>query len=184
MTVRAQASTSGNNTGGTLYIQGGAGNGSGNGGDLHLAGGAGGGSGVPGLVYVDADVSLFGAATNRQVTSRVQKLETSNGTTATVDSFTMSDGEAGYDFAVTVTAKDNATGGYYRQDHRVSYTRTGSGAPTIQGTLITANTVATGSIAAATATLDVSSNDLRVRVTGIAGTTVEWTSTMTVQFCK
>lgn len=184
MTIRAQASTSGNNNGGTLYVQGGAGNGSGNGGDLHLAPGAGGGSGVPGLVYVDVDISLFGAATNRQVTSRVAKLETSNGTTTTADTFTMSDGEAGYDFAVTVTAKDNATGGYYRQDHRVSYTRTGSGAPAIQGTLITSNTVATGSIAAATSTLDVSSNDLRVRVTGIAGTTVEWTSTMTVQFCK
>lgn len=181
LTIRAQASTSGNNNGGSLYIQGGAGNGSGSGGDLHLSGGAGGGTGSPGVVYTDTDTAYFGTAASRTAGSYVASLSSNSGSAQNLISIPIPD-ETTVDLTITVVGKNSTNGDSFRQNHQVTYSRTGGGAPVIQGTLDSSTAVAVGALGALTSTVTTSSNNVVVQGTGTAGTTVKWSvSVSTIQ---
>lgn len=138
---------------------------------------------------VAKDASSFG--TGKEVESHlfrvltpdaVQHIPTVN---ANDGAYLMASGEALYDFVITVTGKDRATAGGYRQDHRVSYTRHANGSPAIFGSLVNGTAVATGSLAGASSDVDATSGDLlRVKTTGAAATNVDWIITMQVTITK
>lgn len=113
------------------------------------------------------------------IKSVVAEVQTTDATVTTCGSYTMSDETlCAFDVIVTAARRTNVTkGGRWKRS--VVYRRTSAGAPTIVGTLETGTDQETDS--AWDVTIDVSSNDVRVRVTGAAATNVNWITEMRVQ---
>jgi hypothetical protein len=108
------------------------------------------------------------------------EVQTTDATQTTCGTFTMAD-ETLCAFDVIVTAAKRTTvdkGGRWKRS--VVYRRTGGGTPTIVGSLESGTDQETD--AGWDVTIDVSSNDVRVRVTGgIATTNVNWSAEIRVQ---
>jgi len=128
------------------------------------------------------DESTFGEEAD--VVSRLVRYFSTDSGIVTADSYTMANGEALYDFIITVNGKKRLDSDAYCRDHRVKYRRTASGAPSILGSLVSGTEDRDGDLATATSTIDLSSNDLRVRITPNTGSDVDWTITMQVQITR
>lgn len=124
--------------------------------------------------------------TARNGTAQTRKYEffpaavtTTDATVTTLTSYTMSDETMCY-FTVIVTAArlTNVTKAA-AYERRVAYRRTGGAAPTIIGSLVSGTDQETD--AGMNVTIDVSSNDVRVRVTGVAANSLRWGCSLVVQ---
>jgi hypothetical protein len=117
--------------------------------------------------------------TKLRIISSAAEVATTDATVTTLTSFTMVDETiAAFDVVVTAARRTNVTkGGRWKRS--VVYRRTSAGAATIVGTLETGTDQETD--AAWDVTIDTSTNDVRVRVTGAAATDINWTCEMRVQ---
>ncbi len=106
---------------------------------------------------------------------------TTDATVTTLVSHAMTDETlCAYDVIVTAARASAVTkGGRWKRS--VVYRRTSAGAPTIVGTLEAGTDQETD--AGFDVTVDVSSNTVRVRVTGIAANTMHWNAELRVQQC-
>ncbi len=104
---------------------------------------------------------------------------TSGNSATTVASYAMTNETlCAFDVIVTAARATNVTkGGRWKRS--VVYRRTSSGAPTIVGTLESGTDQETD--AGFDVTIDVSSNTVRVRVTGIAANDIHWNAELRVQ---
>jgi hypothetical protein len=117
--------------------------------------------------------------TNVKITSVIGEVQTSSTTQTTVASYTMVDeSHCRFDVIVTYARRTNVTkaADYTR---KVAYRRTSAGAPTIVGVLESGTDEET--TAADDVTIDVSSNDVRVRVTAADSDGRNWSCEMRVQ---
>ncbi len=117
--------------------------------------------------------------TRLRILSIPGEVQTTDATVTTVASFAMNDETlAAFDVIVTAARGTNVTkGGRWKRS--VVYRRTSAGAPTIVGAIETGTDEETD--AAWDVTIDVSSNTVRVRVTGAGSTNVNWTCELRVQ---
>jgi len=117
-------------------------------------------------------------ATRVRVHDIVSEVQTSSTTTTTAGSFTVPDETlCSFDVVVTYARRTNVTKAA-RYKRSVSYRRTSGGAPTIVGSLETGTDQET--TAADDVTIDVSSNDVRVRVTAADADNRNWTAHIVV----
>jgi hypothetical protein len=105
-------------------------------------------------------------------------LQTADATQQTLLAYTMTDETlAAFDLVVTAARRTNVTkAGRFKRS--VVYRRTGGGAPTIVGAIETGTDQTTD---AWLVTVDVSGNDVRVRVTGAAATGINWSCSLRIQ---
>ncbi len=117
--------------------------------------------------------------TRLRILSIPGEVQTTDATVTTVASFAMNDETlCAFDVVVTAARGTNVTkGGRWKRS--VVYRRTSAGAPTIVGTLESGTDEETD--AGLDVTIDVSSNTVRVRVTGIIATNFNWTCELRVQ---
>lgn len=99
-------------------------------------------------------------------------LKTTNDTIASLMTITLSAGTA-YNFMIMVVANENGGGNRASYMRRVTVYRDGTGSATIQGSVETIGTDVE-SDAAWDFTVDVNSNDVRLRVTGDGANSVNW----------
>lgn len=117
--------------------------------------------------------------TRLRILSIPGEVQTSDATVTTVASFAMSDETScAFDVIVTASRQTNVTK-CGRWKRSALYSRTSAGAPTLIGAIETGTDEETD--AAWDVTLDVSSNTVRVRVTGAAATALNWTCELRVQ---
>lgn len=117
--------------------------------------------------------------TRFSIRSVVGEVQTSSTSATTVASFTMTDDtHAQFDAIVTFARQTSVTkAGTYKLS--VGYRRAAGGAPTIVGALVQPTDQET--TAGDTVTIDVSSNDVRVRVTAADSDTRNWSCELRVQ---
>ena len=110
------------------------------------------------------------------VTTATAEVQTTDATVTTLDSLTLLDENTYHIEAFIVGVKSDGTD---RASYHLSATvyRTAAGGATIQGSVTSLHTQESN--AAWDADFTVSGNDLRVSVTGVAATTIEWSSTIT-----
>lgn len=132
---------------------------------------------VNALLAVKAAVEYQG--TKLRIRSQAAEVSTTDATVTTLTSFAMADESlVAFDVVVTAARQTNVTkGGRWKRS--VVYRRTSAGAPTIVGTLESGTDQETD--AGWDVTIDVSSNDVRVRVTGAAATNINWTCELRAQ---
>lgn len=127
----------------------------------------------------NGDALIVKEATNDKcdglVRRRPEEAQTTDATQTTVDSITLLD-ENTYHIEAYVVGVES--GGGNRASYHISGTfyRTGAGGATLQGAVTTVHSAE--SDANWDATFTVNDNDVRVSVTGVAATTIEWTATM------
>lgn len=134
-------------------------------------------AGSDGVAYVRA--SQVNNATNSYVKtySILGAVQTTDTTQTTLLSYAMSDLTlCAFDVIVTCVKADGVKGGRWKRS--VAYRR-GGGAPAIVGTLETGTDQETD--AGLDVTIDVSSNTVRVRVTGLSSNTLRWGGELRVQ---
>ena len=124
------------------------------------------------------DVVLIGPGTRHDgyVTTVAVEAQTTDATVTVLDNFTLLDENT---YHVEALVSGVQSDGANRATYHLLATvyRTGAGAAAIQGTVTTLHTAE--SDANWDANFTVSSNDVRVSVTGVAATTIEWGSTLT-----
>jgi hypothetical protein len=121
-----------------------------------------------------------GGVSTYPVKSTLLPVQTTDATATTLVSYDAPDGRA-IDYTASVLGYRPSNGDTYRIDLGVTYKRFGGGAPTIVGSLFTANERADAGAATWDATIDVSSNTVRVRVTGEASATINWSCELRAQ---
>lgn len=106
--------------------------------------------------------------------------QTTDATVTTVATFPMQDNSAVF-VTADVTAKTNATAGCKAFKVVALARRHATGGATIVGTPtdLTGGALADAALATAAVTVDGSTNDIRVRVTGVAATTINWNVVVT-----
>lgn len=118
---------------------------------------------------------MAGTQLKPQAKQEVIHCATSDATVTTLWSWTVPD-----DTVTTVKAEvvgNGPAGAGIIWEARATYSRVATGAPTLIGLMVTVNhkSVSTWLVA-----FDTSSNDVRVRVTGAAATTIQWQADVTV----
>lgn len=126
---------------------------------------------------VTTDDASFGAA--EEILSKVRRFSTATATVFSAYEYAIPANE-GVDLVVTITGKDVASGAMYRNDLRVTYRRNGAGNASIFDALTT-NEKRDGSLATATATIDLSVNLARVRISPVNAVDTRWNVTIQVQ---
>lgn len=126
---------------------------------------------------ITTDSSSFGA--QWPVLSQVSRIQTADASPLTIIAKTPAASTA-VDYIFSVLGKDRASGGIYRVDLRDAFSRDGSGATTRQGSQQRLNEIASGTMASATATIEVAGNEVRFRVQGIVGN-VDWSVALQTQ---
>lgn len=108
---------------------------------------------------------------------RIETVQTTDATQTTLDSITLEDENTYHVEGIVTGVKSDGTD---RASYKVAATvyRTGAGSATIQGSVTTLHSAESN--ASWDATLTVSSNDVRLSVTGVASTTIEWAGQLNV----
>lgn len=116
-------------------------------------------------------VRSSGAKSDGLTYEQVSAIQTTDATVTTLDSLTLEDENTYNISAQIVGVKSDGTD---RASYNFigTYYRTGAGNATIQGSVTTTHTEESNS--SWSCVLDTNSNDVRVRVTGVAATTIEW----------
>lgn len=112
-----------------------------------------------------------GRKTDGYIRRKAQELQTTDNTQTTIDSLTLEDDHV-YHFRARVTALRSTGADRATYEFIATVYRTGGGGATIQGSITAVHTAESNASLAATFT--VSSNDVRVSVTGITGQTFQW----------
>ena len=136
-----------------------------------------------GIHYNNGNVSIrgglftVGSGTKHDglVTSATAEVQTTDATVAILDTLTLLDENTYHIEAFVVGVKSDGTD---RASYHLAVTvyRTAAGSATIQGSVTSLHTQESN--ASWDADFTVSGNDLRLSVTGIAATTIEWSSTI------
>jgi hypothetical protein len=137
-------------------------------------------SGVAGVGTISATDVVWnpGGDTTFPIVSRARKVTTADATQTTLASYTIGTNRA-VRLTVTVTGFRVSNGESYGKDMAVTYKRVAAGAPAIVGALLESGEGK--DIAGWASTIDVSGNDVRVRVTGAAASTVDWSCELRAQ---
>lgn len=121
-----------------------------------------------------------GGAAAYDVGSELVTAQTTDATVTTAYTFAMSDARIA-DIQAIVVGYRPSSGDSYRVDLSATYKRFAGGVPTLVGTLSSSNERKDTAAAAWLATLDISANSVRVRVTGAAAATINWCAQVSVQ---
>lgn len=147
--------------------------------NLNLAGGQGTGTGAGGKVAIKvAPPGTTGSSLNSLDDAMVfdaESVQTTDATETTIWSLALSD-ETTYHVRGTIIGVESDGSNRASYDLTVTAYRTGAGSATIQGTVTSLH--AEESDTNWNADFDVNSNDLRIRVTGVASTTINWVTTV------
>lgn len=132
-----------------------------------------------GVATISAEETSWKGASSR-IRSILAETTTSDATAATLLAYTLGDNLTAR-FTGTVTAFRQQTGDSYGIDFVVQYRRTGGAAPSIVGSYHASAADNTAGAASWSVAVDASGNDVRVRVTGQASATVQWTCELRAQ---
>ena len=111
--------------------------------------------------------------------SKLVRLHTTGATLTSILEYAVTAGQAA-DFVGTVIGKKRSSVDIYRADVRGTLSNNLPVIATLSGDSVT-NEVKSGALAAAVVTIDASSNTVRVRVTGVAATDIDWTAAIQIQ---